>query len=232
MARMLCGRAEVEVYIKSLASSGSRITRISKNCNRNSWALGCQPGWACMSLSDESSDETVPSRTLNCRPCCLGFFCPRGLTCMIPCPLGAYCPLGTLNDTTGLCDPYFYQITPGTNTTCGTADSWADIVRTNDVFCPPGHYCPTTTKKHNCSDGYYCRKGSTDEKKCFWRNTCKDNAIKEDLKLYGIILIVSSISDQFPLSSLFLSLSVVFSSATLTLIYASPAPTEYPKPVL
>ncbi|PUZ38885.1 hypothetical protein GQ55_9G231900 [Panicum hallii var. hallii] len=108
---------------------------------------------------------------------------------MIPCPLGAYCPLGTLNDTTGLCDPYFYQITPGTNTACGTADSWADIVRTNDVFCPPGHYCPTTTQKHNCSDGYYCRKGSTNEKKCFWKNTCKDNAIKEDLTLYGVILI-------------------------------------------
>jgi len=66
---------------------------------------------------------------------------------------------------------------------------------------------------------------------CFWKNTCKDNAIKEDLKLYGIILIVSSISDQFPLSSLFLSLSAVFSSATLKLISASPTPTEYPKPV-
>jgi hypothetical protein len=29
---------------------------------------------------------------------------------------------------------------------------------------------------------------------CFWKNTCKDNAIKEDLTLYGIILIVSSMS--------------------------------------
>ncbi|CAN6293402.1 unnamed protein product [Urochloa humidicola] len=190
MAAMLCNRAEVEVYIKSLASTSTRGTsRISRNCNRNSWALGCQPGWACMKLGDESSDETVPSRAVNCRPCCPGFFCPRGLTCMIPCPLGAYCPVGTLNDTSGLCDPYFYQITPGTNTACGTADSWADIVRTNDVFCPPGHYCPTTTQKHNCSNGHYCRKGSTDEKKCFWKNTCKDNAIKEDLTLYGVILI-------------------------------------------
>ncbi|CAN6283386.1 unnamed protein product [Urochloa humidicola] len=190
MAAMLCNRAEVEVYIKSLASTSTRGTsRISRNCNRNSWALGCQPGWACMKLGDESSDETVPSRAVNCRPCCPGFFCPRGLTCMIPCPLGAYCPVGTLNDTTGLCDPYFYQITPGTNTACGTADSWADIVRTNDVFCPPGHYCPTTTQKHNCSNGHYCRKGSTDEKKCFWKNTCRDNAIKEDLTLYGVILI-------------------------------------------
>ena len=44
---------------------------------------------------------------------------------------------------------------------------------------------------------------------CFWKNTCKDNAIKEDLTLYGIILIVSSMSVHvvFPF---FLSLSAVF----------------------
>ncbi|KAL6640996.1 hypothetical protein ACP70R_019177 [Stipagrostis hirtigluma subsp. patula] len=194
MATMLCGKAEVELYIKSLASSSTSSlgsTRISRNCNQNSWALGCQPGWACSTLGDESSDESVPSRAVNCRPCCPGFFCPRGLTCMMPCPLGAYCPLGTLNETTGLCDPYFYQITPGRNHACGTADSWADVVTTNDVFCPPGHYCPTTTQKYNCSKGYYCRKGSIDENKCLWKNTCKgNNSIKEDIGLYGAALIV------------------------------------------
>ncbi|KAJ1295422.1 hypothetical protein BS78_01G222700 [Paspalum vaginatum] len=192
MVAMLCGKPEIELYIKSLASTSSRSNpRISPNCNQNSWALGCQPGWACMTdvVPSNSSGESIPPRAARCRPCCPGFFCPRGLTCMIPCPLGAYCPLGTLNENTGLCDPYFYQVTPGANPTCGTADSWADIVTTNDVFCPPGHYCPTTTQKHNCSDGYYCRKGSTDEKKCFWKNTCKDNAIKENLTLYGLIFI-------------------------------------------
>ncbi|KAF8672627.1 hypothetical protein HU200_049318 [Digitaria exilis] len=193
MLAMLCNRAEVELYIKSLtsSSSSSSITpRVSSNCNRSTWATGCQPGWACMTLSGaSSSDEVIPPRAAKCRPCCPGFFCPHGLTCMMPCPLGAYCPLGTLNTTTGLCDPYFYQVTPGPNPECGTADSWADIVTTNDVFCPPGHYCPSTTQKHNCSNGYYCRKGSTDEKKCFWKNTCKDNAIKEDLTLYGLIFI-------------------------------------------
>lgn len=84
MTAMLCNKDELEVYIKSFASTSSRsISRVSRNCNRNSWALGCQPGWACM-LGDESSDEgSVPSRAVNCRPCCPGFFCPRGLTCMI-----------------------------------------------------------------------------------------------------------------------------------------------------
>ncbi|KAL6842406.1 hypothetical protein ACP4OV_027833 [Aristida adscensionis] len=193
MFRMLCGKAEVELYIKSLASTSSRnIARISRNCNKDSWALGCQPGWACSTFGDEAADESVPSRALNCRPCCPGFFCPRGLTCMMPCPLGAYCPLGTLNETSGLCDPYFYQITPGPNHKCGTADSWADVVSTNDVFCPPGHYCPTTTQKYNCSKGYYCRKGSTDQNKCLWKNTCRgDNSIKEDTVLYGGALIVA-----------------------------------------
>ncbi|ONM06204.1 ABC transporter G family member 24 [Zea mays] len=194
MTAMLCGQAEIELYIESLANASSRSNpRISPNCNQNSWALGCQPGWACMVSGTEPSDgpsaELVPQRAESCRPCCPGFFCPRGLTCMMPCPLGAYCPLGTLNDTTGLCDPYFYQITPGKSTACGAADSWADIVTTNDIFCPPGHYCPSTTQKYNCSSGHYCRKGSTDEKKCFWKNTCKDNAIKENLTFYGIILI-------------------------------------------
>lgn len=188
---MLCNQAEIELYVKSLASaSGRSDPRISRNCNQNSWALGCQPGWACMSLTT-TNESSVPSRAVKCRPCCPGFFCPHGLTCMMPCPLGAYCPLGTLNDTTGLCDPYLYQVTPGANNACGTADSWADVVSTNDVFCPPGHYCPTTTQKYNCSNGHYCRKGSTDEKKCFWKKTCKDNAIKEELTLYGLILIAT-----------------------------------------
>ncbi|OAY84882.1 putative white-brown complex [Ananas comosus] len=79
-------------------------------------------------------------------------FCPRPET---TCPLGAYCPLGTLNGTTGLCDPYNYQLPPGNpNHTCGTADKWADVASTTEIFCPPGYYCPTTVQKINCSSGY------------------------------------------------------------------------------
>uniref|UniRef100_A0A0E0BB15 ABC transporter domain-containing protein n=1 Tax=Oryza glumipatula TaxID=40148 RepID=A0A0E0BB15_9ORYZ len=144
MTGMLCEKAEIEIYVKSLGKKPS--TRVSRNCDQNSWALGCQPGWACARQDSSSSGREVPSRAVNCRPCCPGFFCPRGLTCMIPCPLGAYCPLATLNDTTGLCDPYSYQITPGSNTACGTADSWADVITTDDVFCPPGHHCTIAVK--------------------------------------------------------------------------------------
>ncbi|PHU03957.1 hypothetical protein BC332_29208 [Capsicum chinense] len=73
------------------------------NCNLSSWVNGCEPGWAC-SVGDNSVDldlNKMPHRILECEPCCEGFFCPRGLTCMIPCPLGAFCPLSTLNSETG-----------------------------------------------------------------------------------------------------------------------------------
>ncbi|KAM0893377.1 hypothetical protein ACQ4PT_025129 [Festuca glaucescens] len=190
MVTMLCGKAEMELYLSSLGSK--RVGRISRNCNQSSWATGCRSGWAC-SMRDPnvtSVAESVPLRAEGCRPCCPGFFCPLGLTCMMPCPLGAYCPLGTLNETTNLCDPYSYQITPGSNSTCGSADSWADVITTDDVFCPPGNHCPSTVQKLNCSKGSYCRKGSTDESDCIWKSRCKENSTKEDLTLFGGMLIV------------------------------------------
>lgn len=53
---------------------------------------------------------------------------------------------------------------------------------------------------------------------CFWKNTCKDNAIKEDLKLYGFILIVSGILTNFLchlFPCLFLSKSLSLSSSVV-----------------
>ncbi|BAT95289.1 hypothetical protein VIGAN_08198600, partial [Vigna angularis var. angularis] len=65
---------------------------------------------------------------------------------MIPCPLGSYCPLAKLNNATGICDPYSYQIPQGeTNHSCGSADIWTGVVNNSDIFCSPGSYCPTTT---------------------------------------------------------------------------------------
>ncbi|EMS60048.1 Putative white-brown complex-like protein 30 [Triticum urartu] len=158
---MMCRKAEIELYLSSLGSKSS--VRISRNCNQFSWAPGCQSGWACStqdtnSFANNSFENPVPSRAENCRPCCPGFFCPRGLTCMMPCPLGAYCPLGTLNKTTNLCDPS------------------------------------------------YCRKGATGENKCRWKGGCKENSEKEEIALFGgilivvlivILLLVYNCSDQF-----------------------------------
>lgn len=59
----------------------------NKNCNLSSWLAGCEPGWACNvgpgQKVDLKNSEIIPSRTTECAPCCEGFFCPHGLTCMI-----------------------------------------------------------------------------------------------------------------------------------------------------
>ncbi|KAI3437505.1 ABC transporter domain-containing protein [Psidium guajava] len=134
----------------------------------------------------------MPSRTHDCQPCCEGFFCPQGITCMIPCPLGSYCPLATLNKTTGTCDPYNYQIPPGQlNHTCGGADIWADIQRGSELFCSAGSYCPTTIKRMPCSSGHYCRTGSTSERECFKFTNCPKSTATQNIHAYGIILIAA-----------------------------------------
>lgn len=49
---------------------------------------------------------------------------------------------------------YNYQPPPGNpNHTCGAADIWADVITTDDIFCPPGFYCPSTIQKLPCSSG-------------------------------------------------------------------------------
>ncbi|EEC81359.1 hypothetical protein OsI_24554 [Oryza sativa Indica Group] len=107
----VCTAAEMKFYFESFLDSNGRknYVRPNKNCNLTSWMDGCEAGWACSAGPDQNINlqdaVNFPSRTLDCRGCCAGFFCPHGLTCMIPCPLGAYCPESTLNKTTGICDP-------------------------------------------------------------------------------------------------------------------------------
>ncbi|XP_066167769.1 ABC transporter G family member 28 isoform X2 [Oryza sativa Japonica Group] len=192
----VCTAAEMKFYFESFLDSNGRknYVRPNKNCNLTSWMDGCEAGWACSAGPDQNINlqdaVNFPSRTLDCRGCCAGFFCPHGLTCMIPCPLGAYCPESTLNKTTGICDPYNYQPPPGKpNHTCGGADRWADVVSTDDVFCPAGFYCPSTIKKLSCSSGFYCRKGSTSQTKCFHKGSCKPNSVNQDITIFGALLV-------------------------------------------
>uniref|UniRef100_A0A0E0HVZ0 ABC transporter domain-containing protein n=1 Tax=Oryza nivara TaxID=4536 RepID=A0A0E0HVZ0_ORYNI len=178
----VCTAAEMKFYFESFLDSNGRknYVRPNKNCNLTSWMDGCEAGWACSAGPDQNINlqdaVNFPSRTLDCRGCCAGFFCPHGLTCMIPCPLGAYCPESTLNKTTGICDPYNYQPPPGKpNHTCGGADRWADVVSTDDVFCPAGFYCPSTIKKLSC--------------KCFHKGSCKPNSVNQDITIFGALLV-------------------------------------------
>lgn len=170
----ICTAAEIKFYCMSLiqesdagTARATNYVQPNKNCNLSSWVDGCEPGWACSVGRNKQVDlknkEHIPTRIQDCQPCCEGFFCPHGLTCMIPCPLGSYCPSAKLNKTTGVCDPYKYQLPPGdTNHTCGGADMWADFLSATELFCSGGFYCPTTTQKIPCNRGYYCRAGSTE----------------------------------------------------------------------
>ncbi|KAF5194393.1 Abc transporter g family member, partial [Thalictrum thalictroides] len=160
LPQRICTAAELRFYFNGLFEGGtsSNYLKPNKNCNLTSWVPGCEPGWACSVPQNQKVDlknsYIMPARTRDCQPCCEGFFCPYGLTCMIPCPLGAYCPLAKLNKTTGVCDPYHYQLPPGKpNHTCGGADLWADVLSASQLFCSAGSYCPTTTEKIPCSKG-------------------------------------------------------------------------------
>ncbi|CAL5053094.1 unnamed protein product [Urochloa decumbens] len=196
LPQRMCTAAEMKFYFESFLEGNGRknYVRPNKNCNLTSWIDGCEPGWSCSAGKDQEVNlkdaVNIPSRTIDCQGCCAGFFCPHGLTCMIPCPLGAYCPASTLNKTTAVCDPYHYQPPPGKpNHTCGGADRWADVVSTDDIFCPPGYYCPSTIEKFDCSSGFYCRKGSTAQTKCFNKGSCPPNSSNQDITIFGALLV-------------------------------------------
>ncbi|RCV32844.1 hypothetical protein SETIT_7G035300v2 [Setaria italica] len=213
LPQRLCTPDEVKFYFSSLYDrDGDKNINLKTNinCNISSWGKGCDPGWACASdpVPDPRNRDrsNIPLRRRNCQACCEGFFCPRGLTCMLPCPLGSYCPRATANETTGLCDPYKYQITPNSTESCGGADMWADIQSTEEIFCPAGYYCPTTTKKDSCTSGHFCRLGSTAENKCIIKRNCDENADKESIVILGacivgalclLLLIIYNCSDKF-----------------------------------
>ncbi|KAM5579194.1 ABC transporter G family member 24-like [Rosa sericea] len=198
ITQRLCIAAEMKFYFESLfeKSESANYLKPNKNCNFTSWISGCEPGWACSSGQNQNVDlqnsDRILARTHNCQPCCDGFFCPHGLTCMIPCPSGSYCPLATLDKTTGVCEPYKYQLPPGKpNHTCGGANIWADVGTSSEVFCPVGSYCPTTVKKIPCSSGHYCKMGSTSEKRCFRLTSCNQSTPSQSSYVYGIMLIAA-----------------------------------------
>lgn len=202
MVGRLCSVAEIKFYFNNYLANlqnGAGYAKPNKNCNISSWVSGCESGWSSalsqpFQLPSLHVSNEIPARTANSEPCCEGFFCPLGLTCMIPCPLGAYCPKGKLNISTGLCDPYQYRLPPGKdNHTCGAADLWGDVGSTEEVFCSAGFYCPSTIQNLSCSSGHYCRLGSTSENRCYALTSCHPNTVNQDIRAYGIMLIVTII---------------------------------------
>ncbi|GAB2250576.1 hypothetical protein Droror1_Dr00016826 [Drosera rotundifolia] len=196
--RRLCTLGEVKFYLDNVFTQGNTGGLIpSKNCNLTTWLSGCEPGWACgidPSLAVDLNSTVIPTRTTDCQICCEGFFCPQGLTCMMPCPLGAYCPLA-MPDDKGLCEPYEYRLPIGhPNHTCGGANIWTDVSTSAEIFCAAGNYCPTTIDSDACDGGHYCRRGSTSQTRCSKLISCKSNTGQQNMRAYGILLIAALVA--------------------------------------
>ncbi|KAK9079316.1 hypothetical protein SSX86_000987 [Deinandra increscens subsp. villosa] len=201
----LCTVAELKIFFTSFLRNGgdkksvseSHFLEPNRNCNLSSWSPGCEAGWASAANPgqkydyNETDPKKMPFRTTNSKPCCEGFFCPQGLTCMIPCPLGSHCPVAKLNPTTGICLPYHYQLPSGKlNHTCGAADMWVPVHLGDEIFCDPGYYCPTTIKKIECPPGFYCRMGSRVKYRCFAGTRCDKGTEIPSMQVFGFLLIV------------------------------------------
>lgn len=97
LSRRICTAADIKFYFNSLyggndeneesINTKKNYLKANKNCNLTTWLSGCEPGWACSVSKDVKLNmrdtKVIYLRNLDCRPCCAGFFCPRGLTCMI-----------------------------------------------------------------------------------------------------------------------------------------------------
>ncbi|KAK2968180.1 hypothetical protein RJ640_018273 [Escallonia rubra] len=222
ITRRLCTAAELKFYFGNFFESGStNYLKPNKNCNLTSWVAGCEPGWACSAESSQKVDlkdsRDIPARTLDCQTCCEGFFCPHGLTCMIPCPLGSHCPLATLNKATGISLP----------TTTRTAESylwWSKHLgrcyqQLGGILCGgfilPNKYTKNPLqqwvlvltqkfryfsifflqlfleKTSGSSRMHYCQQGSTSEKRCFKLTSCDPNTSNQNIHAYGIMLLAA-----------------------------------------
>ncbi|KAL8551570.1 hypothetical protein ACS0TY_000601 [Phlomoides rotata] len=198
LPQRICTAAELKFYFSNFIAntkSAATFLKPNRNCNSREWVSGCEPGWACSAGFTQrvnfTDSQEMPVRTTDCQACCEGFFCPQGLTCMIPCPLGAYCPMATFNASTGICDPYMYQLPPGKeNHTCGGANIWADVSRGGSMFCSAGSYCPTNTQEIPCASRHFCRSGSSVQKPCYKLTSCDSNSKSQNITKYGLMLIV------------------------------------------
>lgn len=89
ISHRICTAAEIKHYFSKygeMALHHSTYLKPNVNCNLSNWESGCEPGWGCSINSQDKIDlksSRIPARTTDCQPCCEGFFCPEGITCMI-----------------------------------------------------------------------------------------------------------------------------------------------------
>lgn len=175
IARTLCGPDEIQVYYKFmlLTQDPEKVPSTTACPSVGALEPECSPGFF---------GYKVDGNKVKANPCCDGFFCPRGLSCMIPCPQGAYCPRGVpalppkafrSGKHEKWCAPYAYKL----KRECGGADQWTIIPQeafpgtdweygSGGIFCPKGYYCENTMNMSICPRGHYCRQGTIAPKKC------------------------------------------------------------------
>ncbi|GAB2285067.1 ABC transporter G member 28 [Dionaea muscipula] len=140
MMQRLCTIAEIKLYFGSYidnGASGGDFIKPNKNCNSTSWLSGCEPGWACTvgeeNAVDLKNSKELPDRTIYCQSCCEGFFCPRGLTCMIRCLLA-------------------YALLPAE---CCAASLSEYIVQSLNLVFPEGYAGSVYLDRRDCDYGYW-----------------------------------------------------------------------------
>ncbi|CAM6100951.1 unnamed protein product [Calypogeia fissa] len=191
----LCEQQEIDLYLGNLKRVEGFGVPPNINCNSSSWPKACNPGWAgAIDRNYATSSNAIPIRVSNSKSCCAGFFCPAGLTCMIPCPMGAYCPLSFFDPFTYSCIPYYYPALQDGHE-CGGAHLWLNNEDSKGMFCggldKKGAYCPDAITQKDCQKGHFCRVGSTVQTKCSILAGCNKDGMKaEDLKVFGILLVV------------------------------------------
>ncbi|CAL0334026.1 unnamed protein product [Lupinus luteus] len=84
ITQRICTAAEIEAYARSFTmQTKSAFLKPNINCNMSSWLNGCEPGWACKAnqkVEVNNNKKEIPDRSVDCQPCCEGFFCPQGFT--------------------------------------------------------------------------------------------------------------------------------------------------------
>uniref|UniRef100_A0A0E0MF05 ABC transporter domain-containing protein n=1 Tax=Oryza punctata TaxID=4537 RepID=A0A0E0MF05_ORYPU len=188
LQQRVCTAAEMKFYFNSLIDAGEKsgeinYVRPNKNCNLSSWMDGCEPGWACSVGKEQKINlqdaKDIPYRALDCQACCPGFFCPHGLTCMIPCPLGAYCPLSSLNKTTGIYTTinHLLEIRIILAVALTIGQTWLALT----IFSV--HLDSTARARH---------RNSLVVVGCYKKSSCPPNSATQDITIFGALLVVAS----------------------------------------
>lgn len=214
LVKSLCGPKEIEVYYKFmlLTQNPEKIPSTSVCPATEVNKAECLPGFF-------GYDEGMY------HPCCDGYFCPRGLNCMMPCPKGSLCLRATprpppkrfpQESYSYWCAPFAYK--RRMDLPCGGADTWSIIPQdafpgveswkygSGNMYCPKRYFCPNTTTKIACPRGHYCKQGSTAPQPCPLGSFCPDKTevplsnyggVSADVLLLSLLAMIWFVSKQY-----------------------------------